>query len=239
MPVGPGVNMTENSPVEVHIWSDVACPWCFIGKRRFESGVRQFGGKVAVEYHSYELAPDTPVDYDGSEVEFLAAYKGLPESQVTPVLGHLTELAAAEGLSYDYSAVSHTKTLLAHQVMHHAKAEGKQLELVERLFRAYFEEGRHLGHADGLTALAAEVGLDPDDVRRVLADGTYAQAVQDDIDLAREIGITGVPFYVIGGRYGVSGAQSPEVFATTLARAVADAASEASADDATTSGPAR
>ncbi|HEX5334136.1 MAG TPA: DsbA family oxidoreductase [Cellulomonas sp.] len=220
---------TETSPVDVHVWSDVACPWCFVGKRRFESAVRDFGGEVTVEYHSFELSPDTPVDFEGSEVDFLASHKGMPAVKVAQMLGRMAELAAAEGLSYDFDAVRHTKTLLAHQAMHHAKAEGKQLQLVERLFRAYFEEGRHVGHVDELVTLGAEVGLDEGTMRQVLTDGTYADAVQDDIALAQEIGISGVPFFVIGGRYAVSGAQSPEVFATALERAARDAVVEASA----------
>lgn len=206
------------SPVSVHVWSDIACPWCYIGKRRFERGVEQFGGEVTVEYHSFELAPDTPVDFEGSEVEFLSAHKGMPEPQVKQMLEQMTQLAAAEGLEYDFDALRHTKTLLAHQALHHAKAEGKQSALVERLFAAYFEEGRHVGRAEELTALADEVGLNPDKLGEALADGTHADAVQQDIATARDYGIQGVPFYVIDGTYGISGAQSPETFADALRR---------------------
>ncbi|GAB2826056.1 protein disulfide isomerase FrnE [Streptomyces chlorus] len=202
----------------MHVWSDIACPWCYIGKRRFERAVEQFGGEVTVEYHSFELAPDTPVDFEGSEVDFLSRHKGMPKAQVAQMLEHVTELAAAEGLDYDFDAVRHTKTLLAHQALHHAKAEGKQLELVERLFAAYFEEGRHTGRAEELTALAAEVGLDPEKLGEALGAGTHAEAVQQDIDTARRYGIQGVPFYVIEGKYGISGAQSSETFASALRR---------------------
>ncbi|MGH8826062.1 MAG: DsbA family oxidoreductase [Jiangellaceae bacterium] len=217
-----------SEPISVHVWSDIACPWCFIGKRRFEKGVEQFGGEVTLEYHSFELAPDTPVDFEGSEIDFLAGHKGMPKARVTEMLEQMTQLAAGEGLAYDFDSLRHTKTLKAHQVLHHAKAKGLQLELIEKLFSAYFEQGRHVGHDDDLVALATEVGLDADEVRRVLSEGTYADAVEEDIATARSLGVNGVPFYVIDGKYGVSGAQAPETFAGALQRVAQerDAASE-------------
>lgn len=207
-----------SEPISVHVWSDIACPWCFIGKRRFEKGLAQFGGEVTLEYHSFELAPDTPVDFEGSEADFPAGYKGISKDRVAQMLAQVTELAAGEGLAYDYDSLRHTKTLKAHQVLHLAKAKGLQLELIERLFSAYFEQGKHVGHDDDLVMLATEVGLDGSEVRRVLAEGTYAGAVQEDIDTARSLGINGVPFYVIDGKYGISGAQAPETFASALQR---------------------
>ncbi len=205
--------------LSVHVWSDVACPWCFLGKRRFERAARDYDGEVLVEYHAFELAPDTPVDFDGNEVDFLAGYKGMPREEAQRMLDHMAGLAAGEGLKYDFAALRHTRTLLAHQAIQHAKARGRQEPLVERLFRAYFEEGRHIGRAEEIAALAAEVDLDAAEMRQVLQDGTYAAAVAEDIAMAREAGINGVPFYVIDGRYGVSGAQSSELFASALRRA--------------------
>ncbi|MCC2308354.1 DsbA family oxidoreductase [Cellulomonas chengniuliangii] len=213
-----------SSPVSVHVWSDIACPWCFVGKRRFERAVADFEGEVVVEYHSFELAPDTPVDFEGDEVEFLAGHKGMPVEQVRQMLDQMTGLAAAEGLAFDFGSVRHTKTLLAHQALHHAKEQGKQLDLVERLFSAYFEQGRHVGRAEELAALAAEVGIDPVDLLEALADGRHSTAVEADIAAARQLGIRGVPFYVIDDRYGISGAQSPDVFRSALERAVEDRA---------------
>src|SRR4051812_14606632 len=129
------------SSIPVHVWSDVACPWCFIGKRRFEKAVDQFEGAVEVEYHSFLLAPDTPVDFDGTEIEFLAGYKRIPVEQVQQMIEHVQGVAAEEGLNYDFDALRHTNTLLAHQAIHFANTQGKQIEFVERIFRAYFEEG--------------------------------------------------------------------------------------------------
>jgi predicted DsbA family dithiol-disulfide isomerase len=208
--------------LSVHVWSDVACPWCFLGKRRFERAARDYDGEVLVEYHAFELAPDTPVDFDGNEVDFLAGYKGMPREDAQRMLDQMAATAATEGLKYDFAALRHTRTLLAHQAIQHAKARGRQEPLVERLFRAYFEEGRHIGRADDIAALAAEVDLDAAEMRQVLTDGSYAAAVAEDIAMAREAGINGVPFYVIDGRYGVSGAQSSELFASALRRAAED-----------------
>jgi predicted DsbA family dithiol-disulfide isomerase len=207
--------------LKVDVWSDIACPWCYVGKRRFEEGVRRFrdsGGDrpIEVEYHSFELAPDTPVDFQGSEIDFLADFKGMPVAQVRQMLDHMVEVAASVGLEFDYDALQHTNTLKAHQLLHLAKGRGKQQEMKERLLRAYFVEGRHVGHDADLTDLAAEVGLDRGTVRAALRDGAFRDAVEADIRQARAYGITGVPFFVIDHRYGVSGAQDPDLFAQAL-----------------------
>ncbi|WP_038951926.1 DsbA family oxidoreductase [Aeromicrobium massiliense] len=210
--------------VKVDVWSDIACPWCFVGKRRFEQGVAALGDgvEVEVEYHSFELAPDTPVDFEGSEVDFLAGHKGMPAAQVEQMLGQMTQVAAGEGLAYDFDALQHTNTRKAHELLHLAKAHGVQPAMKERLLRAYFEQGRHLGRVDELADLAVEVGLDRDVVVRELEAGTYADAVQADVDQAMRYGIGGVPFYVVDGKYGISGAQSPETFAGAIEKAASE-----------------
>ncbi|GAA2056095.1 DsbA family oxidoreductase [Williamsia deligens] len=206
------------SPVTVDIWSDIACPWCYLGKHRFEAGLAAFDGRddVVVTYHSFELSPDTPVDFDGSEVDFLVHHKGLPADQVRRMLEQMAETGQQEGLRYDFDALRHTNTRKAHEVLHLAKEDGVQRELAERLFAAYFTQGRHLGRDDELADLAAEVGLDRDEVLIALEEGTYADAVTVDIEQARAYGITGVPFFVLDGRYGISGAQSPDTFTAAL-----------------------
>ncbi|MEW1881992.1 DsbA family oxidoreductase [Rhodococcus sp. NPDC080181] len=212
--------------VKVDIWSDIACPWCFVGKRRFEAGAAEFiadGGTLEVEFHSFELAPDTPVDFDGSEVDFLVSHKGMPAAQVTQMLGQMTELAAGEGLAYDFDAVQHTNTVKAHELLHFAKSKGKQVEMKERLLAAYFEEGGHVGRVDDLADLAAEIGLDRDEVVEALKSGEFLPAVRADKEQAIAYGISGVPFFVIDGRLGVSGAQEPSVFADVLQKAAAGA----------------
>ncbi|MBT2498510.1 DsbA family oxidoreductase [Agromyces sp. ISL-38] len=208
-----------SEPIKIDIWSDIACPWCYIGKRHLESGIAALGAdapEVEIEYHSFELAPDTPVDFHGSEVDFLAKHKGLPAAQVHQMLERVTGVAAAAGLDYDFDALQHTKTLKAHELLHFAKEQGQQLELTERLMRAYFTEGRHVGRIDDLVELAAEVGLDADAARAALESGRFAADVQADIAQAGAYGINGVPFFVFEGKYGVSGAQPAEVFAQVL-----------------------
>jgi predicted DsbA family dithiol-disulfide isomerase len=211
-----------NSILKVDIWSDIACPWCFIGKRRFETAAAEFeaaGGQLEVEYHSFELHPDTPVDFAGSTLDYVVSLKGMPAAQVEQMLAHITGLATAEGLSYDFDSVRQTKTLKAHELLHFAKAKGRQLDLVERLFAAYFEEGRHVGRIEELADLAAEIGLDRDEALQALTSSSHVDAVQADLAQAVAYGITGVPFFVIDGRLGVSGAQDPAVLLDALQQA--------------------
>jgi len=204
-----------SEPIKVDIWSDIACPWCFIGKRKFEAGAAEFGGDVEVEYHSFELSPDTPVDFDGSEHDYLVG-RGFPADKIDGMLDRVTGIAESVGLHYDYDALQHTNTVLAHQLIHYAKARGRQLEMTERLLAAYFEQGRHVGRVADLADLAAELGFDRDDVVRSLTANEYLDAVRADQELAIEYGIQGVPFFVIDGKYGVSGAQDASTFANAL-----------------------
>ena len=143
---------------------------------------------------------------------------GLPADRVQQMLQHVTGVAANAGLDYDFDALQHTKTLKAHELLHFAKEQGRQLELQEILFRAYFTEGRHVGRVDELVQLAEAAGLDADAAREALDSGRFADAVQADIAQAGAYGINGVPFYVFEGKYGVSGAQPAEVFSQVIAQ---------------------
>lgn len=204
--------------IRVDIWSDIACPWCYIGKHRFEAGVAEFRAahpdiEIEVETHSYELAPDTPVDFTGSEVDFLVKHKGMPRDQVEQMLGQMTALGASEGITFNFDAVKHANTARAHRALHLAKERGLQKELLQRLFKAYFEEGADMSDPNTLATLGAEIGLDADEVRQSLDNDSYGEAVDQDITRARMLGVTGVPFFLIQEKYGVSGAQSAEAFA--------------------------
>ncbi|NEE02003.1 DsbA family oxidoreductase [Phytoactinopolyspora halotolerans] len=212
------MNSSADSPIKIDIWSDVACPWCYVGKRRLERALQSFDGEAVIEFHSFELAPDTPVDFSGSEVDFLARHKGMPHAQVEQMLTQMTALAAEEGLAFDYDALQHTKTLKAHELLHHAKTLGRQADLKERLLKAYFEQGRHVGRVDELVALAEEIGMDLAAARDALESGKYADDVAADIAQAHAMGIRGVPFYVFDERVGVSGAQPSDVFTDVLER---------------------
>ncbi|MCX6406332.1 MAG: DsbA family oxidoreductase [Propionibacteriales bacterium] len=208
--------------VDVQIWSDVACPWCYVGKRRFEAAVERFradGGDVAVTWRSFELSPDTPVDFEGDEVDFLARHKGMPRDQVVGMLAQTTAVAADEGLAYDFEALQHTNTVLAHRALHLAKEHGLQAELKERLLSAYFTEGRHVGRVEDLADLAAEVGLDRAEVVAALESDAHLADVRADQEQALALGIRGVPFFVLDGRLGVSGAQDPDTFLSALRQA--------------------
>lgn len=207
--------------LKVDIWSDVQCPWCYIGKRKFEAALAGFDGEVEVEYHSFELSPDTPVDYEGTPVQYLSERKGLPPEQVEQMIARVKDIAAAVGLDYDYDHMHQTNTVKAHELIHYAKARGKQAEMKEALLKAYFLDGGHVGHLDELVELAAGLGFDRADVERSLTSSEYLPAVKADVAQARAYGINGVPFYVFEGKYGVSGAQETQTFAQVL-RQVAD-----------------
>ena len=210
--------------IKVDIWSDVQCPWCYIGKRKFEEAVQRFDGDVEVEYHSFELAPDTPVDFEGTAADYLADRKGLPPEQVAEMLARVTSIAAGVGLDYDFDHVHQTNTVLAHELLHFAKSSSvaDQIALKERLLAAYFVEGQHLGRAEVLADLAAEVGLDRAEALAALADHRFLADVKADVAQAAAYGINGVPFFVFDGQYGVSGAQDPATFAQVLEQVRSD-----------------
>ncbi|WP_448257302.1 DsbA family oxidoreductase [Microbacterium aurum] len=208
--------MTEK--IKIDVWSDIACPWCYIGKRNLENGLAQTAAdadapQVEVTFHSYELSPDTPVDFEGDEIDFLAGHKGMPRERVKEMLDNVTGVAAKAGLEYRFDLLQHTNTVKAHELLHFAKAQGRQHEMAERLMSAYFTEGRHVGRIDDLVELATEAGLDADAARDALQSGRYLAHVHADQAQAQAYGIQGVPFFVIDGKYGVSGAQPADAFA--------------------------
>lgn len=209
----------KTQPLKVDIWSDVQCPWCYIGKRKFEAGIEAFGGPVEIEYHSFELAPDTPVNYEGDPIDYLIERKGLAREHVEQMLERVTSIAKGVGLDYDFSSVHQTNTIKAHELLHFAKEKGLQAQMKERLLSAYFVEGKHIGQIEQLADLAAEVGLNREETVAVLSDETYLPAVKADVAQAEVFGIEGVPFYVLDGQFGISGAQEPEIFAQALQEA--------------------
>ncbi len=203
--------------IKIDVWSDIACPWCYIGKRNLENGLAAASAdddapKVEVVYHSFELSPDTPVDFDGGEADYLATHKGISAEQAQQMLERVTGVASDAGLEYRFDLLKHTNTVKAHELLHFAKEQGRQHEMAERLMSAYFTEGRHLGEHDELVSLATDAGLDADQAREALSSGRYLPAVRADQAQATAYGINGVPFFVIDGKYGVSGAQPAEAF---------------------------
>ncbi|MCR2800944.1 DsbA family oxidoreductase [Microbacterium sp. zg-Y818] len=223
--------------IKIDVWSDIACPWCYIGKRNLENGLAAASTDadapiVEVTYHSYELSPDTPVDFDGDEIDFLAGHKGMPREQVQQMLERVTGVAAEAGLDYRFDLLKHTNTVKAHELLHFAKAHGRQHEMAERLMAAYFTEGRHVGRIDDLVQLAADAGLDAEAARAALESGQYLADVRADQAQAQAYGITGVPFFVIDGKYGVSGAQPADAFAQIARQVWAERTTQSDPDSA-------
>ena len=208
--------MSGMAPLTVEIWSDVVCPWCYVGKRRFEAALAQFPGDVEVTWRSFELDPDAPPVREVSGPEHLAAKYGMSVDQARASNAQLTDLAAAEGLEYDLEHTRGGNTFDAHRLIHLAAAHDRQDAAKERLMRAYFSEREPIGDRETLVRLIAEVGIDPDEARAVLDGDAYADAVRADEALAARFGIRGVPFFVLDRRYGVSGAQPPELLLQAL-----------------------
>jgi predicted DsbA family dithiol-disulfide isomerase len=223
--IGPGsgrVGPSVSEPIKVDIWSDVQCPWCYIGKRKFEAGARASGLDVEVEYHSFELAPDTPVDFDGTPMDYLAQRKGIDPTQAAEMLSRVTGIAASVGLDYHYDDVHQTNTVISHELIHFAKSKGRQLEMKERLLEAYFIKGEHVGRIPDLVDIAAELGFERAEVTEALESHRFLADVKADVALANEYGIQGVPFFVFDGKYGVSGAQEADTFANVLAQVASE-----------------
>lgn len=206
--------------MRIDVWSDIVCPWCYIGKRRFERALAQFPqrGQVEVVWRSFQLDP-TATETDVPLVDQLARKYGVSRSQAEAMNGNVTRLARAEGLDYHLDRARHGNTFDAHRVLHLAADNGVQDAVLERLMRAYFTEGEPVGERDTLSRLAVDAGLDALQVREALAGDAYADAVAADLAQARAYGIDAVPFFVLDGRLGVAGAQSSALFSDALSQA--------------------
>ena len=206
--------------MKVEIWSDVVCPWCYVGKRRFERALASFAHRDEVElvWRSFELDPAAPPSPDepGSYAERLAAKYGGGLERAQAMIDTMTATAAGEGLDFRFDRARPGNTFDAHRLLHLALERGVQDDVKERLDRATFTDGLRVSDHEALVAVVAEAGLDPDEAREVLASGRYADAVRADEAQARAYGITGVPFFVVDGRYGVSGAQPAELISEVL-----------------------
>jgi len=212
--------------MEVEIWSDVVCPWCYLGKRRLEHALAQFPQRddVRVVWRSFELDPGAPARSEHTAKERLAAKYGMTAEQVETSWARLTALAEAEGLEYHLDATQGGSSFDAHRLLQLARTLGLQDALHERLFRAYFSEGLALGDAETLARVAVEAGLPAGEVDGVLASDRFAAEVRADERRAYELGVNGVPFFALAGRYGVSGAQSVEHLLHALELASSDSA---------------
>jgi predicted DsbA family dithiol-disulfide isomerase len=211
------------SKLRVDIWSDIACPWCFVGKRRLEQALHRFRYRddVEISWRAFELDPSAPRIRDASQsyAERLGKKYGMPAVQAQAMIDRMVETAAKDGLELRFDHIRPGNTFDAHRLLHLAHLRGVQDALKERLLRAYLTEGQAIGDREVLAGAAREVGLDDAEVRDVLDGPRYADVVRRDQALARELGISGVPFFVLGGRLGISGAQPADVLLGALERA--------------------
>ncbi len=210
--------------MHIDIWSDVVCPWCYIGKRRFERALEdiEVPGGATVVHRSFQLDPSRPLGQTQNRRQMLMTKYRRSAQQVEAMDAQMEQLAAADGLEFHLRPEGVTgNTRQAHELVHLGRARGVGDAVMERFFKVYFTENRSVFDPESLVSLAHEAGLDPASSREALEQGTYTAAVAAEGDQARHLGANGVPFFVIDSRFGVSGAQSIEVFRNTLERAAA------------------
>ncbi|MBK8831723.1 MAG: DsbA family oxidoreductase [Saprospiraceae bacterium] len=208
--------------MQIEIWSDIMCPFCYIGKRKFEAALAQFEHKddVQITWKSYQLSPDMVTDPKKNINQFLAEHKGISVEEAKRMNEYVTGMAAQVGLTYNFDKTIVANSFNAHRFAHFAKQFGKQDEAEEALFAAYFNEGKNLDDYAVLIELGKEIGLDPAALKTALESGAYADDVRTDILEAEQLGLRGVPFFVFDRKYGVSGAQDSKVFLETMEKCV-------------------
>lgn len=219
------------SRLRVQVWSDILCPWCYVGKRRLEKaiGLMPAPDDVEVVWRSFELDPaaSRAMPPGTTYAERLARKYGTSLAQAGAMIARMTSIAAAEGLTFRFDLAKPGNTFDAHRLLHLARERGVQGAVKERLFRAYLTEGEPIGDRDALARLSREAGLDPDEAGRVLAGDAHAGEVRADEEEAGRLGIRAVPFFALGGAHGVSGAQAVETLHQALSRAMAEAPQQA------------
>jgi predicted DsbA family dithiol-disulfide isomerase len=204
--------------LKVDIWSDVMCPFCYIGKRKFEQALAQFEhrSEVEIEWHSFQLDPKAEKRGSTDVYDYLAERKGMTREQAIDMHKHVTNTAKRVGLEYNFDIAKIANSFDAHRFVQYAKTKGLGDAAEEALFAAYFTQGKDISDHDTLAELGAAIGLDKQSVLNVLKGDEYRDAVISDIKAAEMMGINGVPFFVLDEKYGVSGAQSPELFLNAL-----------------------
>ncbi|MBD3617321.1 MAG: DsbA family oxidoreductase [Gracilimonas sp.] len=205
--------------MKIEIWSDVVCPFCYIGKKHLEKALVQLPDlKVDITWKSFELDPNAPVDSNLDIYDTLAKKYGRDRNWAIQMNANVVDMASSAGLDYHMDEVKPTNSFNAHQLIHLAKEVGRQNEMKEALLSAYFVEGKHIGKEEVLSDLAVSAGLDESKVREALQNNTYSDKVVQDIEEAHRIGVQGVPFFYINNKYGLSGAQPVQVFVEALSK---------------------
>lgn len=208
--------------MKVDVWSDVMCPWCSVGRAHLLKALDSFDGEdVEIRWRSFQLDPSAPELVEGDYVQKLADKYGRTRAQAQEMMDQMSARGAESGVSFDFSKIRPGNTFNAHRLLHFAAEHGLQDALKARLFSGYFEQGVAVGTAEALVGLAVDVGLDEAQVREVLESDAYAQDVRTDLQLARQIGVTGVPFFVFEESVAVSGAHPPENLLQAMKQAVA------------------
>jgi len=204
--------------MKIEIWSDIMCPFCYIGKRKFEVALAQFEHKdtVEIEWKSFLLSPEMQTDPTKNIHQFLADHKGISLDEATGMNDNVAHIAAQVGLQYNFDKTIPANSFNAHRYLHFAKQHGKQNQAKEQLFKAYFTDGKNVDDAPTLMALAGELGLDANALAAAMGNGDFTNEVIADIQEAQALGIQGVPFFVFDRKYAVSGAQDPAAFLETL-----------------------
>lgn len=205
--------------MKVEIWSDIMCPFCYIGKRHFEEALKQFSeaDKVEIEWKSFQLDPNLPKPASDLNVyEYLAQRKGISVAQSKAMHQNVVQMATAAGLNYDFDKTVVANSFDAHRLIQFAKTKNLGDEAEERLFKAYFTEGKNMCDITTLLELAEDIGLDATEAKEVLNTNAYSTEVKKDIEEASQIGVTGVPFFVFNRKYAVSGAQPSASFVNVL-----------------------
>ncbi|MEJ2881461.1 DsbA family oxidoreductase [Pedobacter sp. GR22-6] len=204
--------------MKIEIWSDVICPFCYIGKRNFETALEQFADKKNIEviWKSFQLDPAIPEVATESYTDYLVKRKGMAVEQVQGMLSNVTQMATQVGLDYHLDQSIIVNSLKAHQLIQFAKLKNLGSEAEERLFKAFFIEGKNIADTETLVQLGKDFGLDESEIKANLEDEKYKYEIAQDIQEAQNIGVTGVPFFVFDRKYAVSGAQPAEAFLETL-----------------------
>lgn len=204
--------------MKVEIWSDVMCPFCYIGKRRLERALEQFpqAAQVQIEWKSFQLDPESPTNTTKNYAQMLAEKKNLPIAQVRQMFASVTEMGRNEGLRLDFERAVVANSLRAHRFAHLAKVHGKQLQAEELLFKAHFTDGKNIDDPEVLAQLGEQIGIGAAVVREMLASDAYVEDVRRDQYEAYQIGVRGVPFFLFNNKYAVSGAQESRVFLSVL-----------------------
>lgn len=212
---------SSKNKMKVEIWSDVVCPFCYIGKRKFEAALSEFkeSSNLEITWKSFQLSPDTRTDPGKNIHQYLAEHKRISLEQAKSLNNQVTNMAKQVGLVFNFDQAIPVNTFNAHRFLHLAKQHGLQEEAEEKLFKAYFTDGKNTDDLQTLMLIGNEIGLDPADVKQVLESNQYTDEVRQDVADAHKLGIRGVPFFLVDRKYAVSGAQDSKVFLETLEKA--------------------